>query len=95
MKLEASPVQDTHTRVPYIQTQLASLHMELQDLKKGKEAQPDTHLEVWCIKFKVEGHYKDQCPVYPNYLASRGPNPLKLEPNAEPSTRSNLWCSIF
>ena len=46
MKLEASPIGDAHTRVQKIQSQLANLTLELQDLKKGKE----TRSEVWCTK---------------------------------------------
>jgi len=51
--------------------------------------------EVWWIKCKVEGHYKDQCLVYPNYLVVGGPNPLKPKLSAGPSTESSVWCSIF
>ena len=69
--------------------------MELQYLKKGKEVRPDMRSEDWCIKCKVEGHYKDQCHVYHDYLTAGGPNPLKSEPSAGPSTESSVWCSIF
>ena len=37
MKLKASLVTDTHVGVQQIQSQLAAMHLELQDLKKGKE----------------------------------------------------------
>ena len=37
MKLEASPFGDTHARVQHRQNQLATLTLELQDLRKGKE----------------------------------------------------------
>lgn len=46
MKLGASPIQDTNLGVHQIQSQLASLYMELQDLKKGKEVENETHMEV-------------------------------------------------
>lgn len=59
MNLEASLIQDTNVGVQQIQAQLASLHMELQDLKNGKEVKSKTHSEVWCTKCKVEGHHKD------------------------------------
>jgi len=68
--------------------------MELQDLEKGKEAWSEMHSEVWCTKCKVEGHYKDQCPVYRNYVAAEGPNALKSEHSAGPSTGLSAWCSI-
>ncbi len=95
MKLEELLVQDTHVWVHQIQTQLPRLYMEIQYLKKGKNVQLDMCSEFWCIKCKAEGHCKDQCHVYLDYLATRGPNPLKLEPSAEPSTRLSVWCSIF
>jgi len=82
MKLEASLVQDTHIGVQQIQPQLASLHMELQYLKKRKEARSKMRSEVWCTKCKVEGHYKDKCPIYHYYVVVGGPNPLNLEPSA-------------
>ena len=43
MKLEASLLQDTHIGVQLIQPQLARLHMELQDLKKGNNVQSEMH----------------------------------------------------
>lgn len=42
--------------VQHIQSQLVSLHMELQSLKKGKEAQPEVRVEVWWMKYKGKGH---------------------------------------
>ena len=51
--------------------------MELQDLNKGKEVNSETHSEVWCTKCKVEGHHKDQCPMFWDYIAAGGPNLLK------------------
>lgn len=60
--------------------------MEIQYLKKGKEVRPHMRSQFWCIKCKGEGHYKDQCPVYRDYLAARSPNPLKPDPSTGPST---------
>lgn len=37
MKLEASPVADTQVGVQHIQSQVAAMHLKLQDLKKGNE----------------------------------------------------------
>lgn len=50
MNLEASLIVDTSIGVQWIQTKLASFHMELQDLNKGKELRSEMWLEVWCIK---------------------------------------------
>ena len=61
MKLEASPIQDMNLGLQQIQSQLASLHMELQSLEKGKEVQNEARTEVWCLKCKGHGHDKDHC----------------------------------
>ena len=65
-----------------IQDQLANLTLQLHDIKKGKEVTE----EVWCIKCKAEGHHKDQCLMFQDYLNSGAPNPLNH--NARP------WCEI-
>jgi hypothetical protein len=40
---------------------------------KGKEKRED----IWCIICKEEGHEKENCPLFNEYLASGAPNPLK------------------
>jgi hypothetical protein len=40
---------------------------------KGKEKRED----IWCIRCKSEGHDKDNCPLFNEYLASGAPNPFK------------------
>ena len=81
MKLKASLIGDTHAGVQQIWNQFANLTFELQDLKNGKE----TRSEVWCTKCKAEGHYKDQCLVFKDYLASATPNLVNPD----------LWCDIY
>ena len=39
MKIEASPIGDVPTRMVQIQSQLANLTIQCQDIKKGREAQ--------------------------------------------------------
>ena len=46
MKLEASPLQEASAGMAQIQSQLANLTLQLQDIKKGKEIRE----EVWCTK---------------------------------------------
>lgn len=94
MKLESSSIADTSIWVQQIQTQLESLHMELQDIKKGKEVRSSMQSEVWCIKCKVEGHYKVKLPVYRDYSGTRMPSPLKPGLSVGPSIGLNVWCSI-
>lgn len=93
MKLEASPIQDTNLGVQQIQSQLASLHMDLQSLKKGK-VQNETRVDVWCLKYKGCGHSKYHFPVYQNYLIGGGHVPLKLENIVGTSTGVVPWCVI-
>jgi hypothetical protein len=47
----------------------------VEDMKKnkGKEKGED----IWCIGCKSEGHDKEKCPLFNEYLASGAPNPLK------------------
>ena len=72
MKLEASPLQEASAGMAQIQSQLANLTLQLQDIKKGKEIRE----EVWCTKCRTEGHSKEHCLVYAEYLAAGAPNPL-------------------
>ena len=72
MKLEASPLAETSTAMKNLQNQLANLMLQMHEIKKGKEIAQ----ELWCIKCKGQGHTKDNCPVFVEYLASGAPNPL-------------------
>ena len=72
MKLEASSIAETSVGMTQIQNQLAQLTLPLQEIKKDKEVQE----EVCCTKCKTEGHSKENCPVFAEYLASGAPNPL-------------------
>jgi len=82
MKLEASPIGETGIRMAQIQHQLANLTLQLWDMKKWKEVRE----EVWCIKCNKEGHHKDQCPLFQEYLATVAPNPL--------NHGAGPWCKI-
>ena len=82
MKLEASPLAETSTGMTTLQNQLANLTLQLHELKKGK----DVAQEIWCVKCKAQGHSKDNCPVFVEYIATGDPNPL-------PQTHGP-WCEI-
>ena len=45
---------------------------QLQDIKKAKEDRND----LWCTHCHADGHTKDTCPTFRNYLLSGAPNPL-------------------
>ena len=53
-------------------SQLANLTLQLHEIKKGKEVAQ----ELWCTKCKGQGHTKDNCLVFVEYLSSGNPNPL-------------------
>jgi hypothetical protein len=72
MKLEASPLAETSAGMSNLQNQLANLTLQLHEIKKGKEVEH----ELWCTKCKAQGHTKDNCPVFVDYIASGAPNPL-------------------
>jgi hypothetical protein len=75
MKLEASPVVEVNPNMSQILNQLNSLSLQVEDMKKdkGKEKRED----IWCIKCKLEGHDKDHCSLFHEYLASGVPSPFK------------------
>ena len=62
MKLEASPIGNVATGMVQIQSQLDNLKIQLQDIKKGNEAQED----LWCTKWRMDGHTKDNCLTFMN-----------------------------
>ena len=72
MKLEASLVAKISVGMVNIQNHLANLTLQLHDMKKGKEVRE----EVWCTKCRTEGHSKEHCLVFAEYLASGAPNPF-------------------
>lgn len=64
-------------------------------MKKGKEAQPEVHAKVWCLKRKGHGYDKGHYPIYQNYLIGGGLVPLKPENNIGLSTGAVPWCAIY
>lgn len=94
MRLHATPIQDVTLGVQKIHSQLQSLCLEFHSLKKAKETKLEVHVEVWCIKCKSEGHDKDHCLVFANYISGGGPIPLKLKAPVAPSMGAVLWCAI-
>jgi hypothetical protein len=84
MKLEETPVGESNPGVSQILNQLTSLSLQVEDMKKerGKEKRED----IWCIRCKEEGHDKENCPLFSEYLASRAPNPLNQD--------TLPWCKV-
>ena len=42
---------------------------------------------LWCTKFRMDRHTKDNCLTFMNYVASGAPNPL--------NGKGLAWCHIF
>lgn len=82
MKLEDSPIGYTNAGMQQIQIQLANLTLQIQYIKKIKEVRE----EVWCTKCRSEGHSKEKCPIFRDYMASGALDPL--------NAGSYLWCEI-
>jgi hypothetical protein len=75
MKLESTPMGESNSGMSQILSQLTSLSLEVEDMKKdkGKYKRED----IWCIRCKSEGHEKEHRPLFHGYLAFGDPNPLK------------------
>ena len=82
MKLEVSLVGESGARTTQIQSQLANMSTQIQDIKKGKEI--DEY--VLCTRCKIEDHHKDSFLEFMYYLASSAPNPL--------NSQGMPWCRI-
>ena len=94
MRLHETLIQDVSLGVQQIHAELQNLCLEFQSLKKNRVARPEVCEEVWCLKCKSQGHDKDHCPIFTNYVAGGGSMPLRSEAQAGPSTRPALWCAI-
>lgn len=94
MRLHKTLIQDPNLGVQQIHAQLKNLCLEMQSLKQDKTTRPEMHDEVWSVRCKGQGHDKDHCPVFANYLVGGGPMPLRLEAQAGPSAAPAQWCEI-
>ena len=74
MKLESTPMGESSTCMSHILSQLTSLSLQVEDMKKhnGKDKRED----IWCVRCRSEGHDKEHYPLFQEYLDSGAPNPL-------------------
>ena len=72
MKIKASPIGGDMTGMVQIHSQLSNLMIQLQDIKKVKEAQED----LWCTKCRTDGQTKDNYPTFMNYVTLGAPTIL-------------------
>ena len=88
--MHETPIQDPNLGIQQIHVKLKKLCLEMQSLKQDRTARPEVHDEVWCVKCKGQGHDKDHCLVFANYLTRGGPIPLRPEAQVGPSTMPAL-----
>jgi hypothetical protein len=74
MKLESTPMGESNSGMSHILSHLTSLSLQVEDMKKYKGK--DKRDEIWCIICKLEGHDKENCPLFHEYLASGDPRSL-------------------
>jgi hypothetical protein len=74
MKLESAPMGESGSGMSQILSQLTSLSLQVEDMKKDKGK--DKREDIWCIRCKSEGREKENCLLFREYLASRDPSPL-------------------
>jgi hypothetical protein len=75
MKLESTPMGESSSGMSQILSQLTSLSLQVEDMKKDKGK--DKREDIWCVRCRSEGHDKEHCPLFHEYLASGAPSPLK------------------
>ena len=95
MRLHETPIQDPGLRVQKIHVKLQNLSLEMKSLKQDRTPRSEAREEVWCSKCKGQGHDKDHCLVFVNYLAGGGPMLSRPEAQAGPSVALALCFVIF
>jgi hypothetical protein len=75
MKLESNPMGESISGMSQILSQLTSLSLQVEDMKKEKGE--DKREDIWCVRCRSEGHDKEHFPLFNEYLASGAPIPLK------------------
>jgi hypothetical protein len=75
MNLESTPMGESSSGMSQILSQLTSLSLQVEDMKKDKGK--DKREDIWCVICRSEGHDKEHCPLFHEYLSSGAPSPLK------------------
>jgi hypothetical protein len=75
MKLESTPMGEYSSCMSQILSHLISLSLQVEDMKKDKVK--DKREDIWCIRCKLEGHDKENYPLFHEYLAFGALRPLK------------------
>jgi hypothetical protein len=64
MKLESTPMGESSSGMSQILSQLTSLSLQVEDMKKDKGK--DKREDIWCVRCRSEGHDKEHCPLFNN-----------------------------
>lgn len=91
MRLHETSMQDPNIGFQQIHVQLKNMCLEKQSLKQDKTVQPEVCEEVWCLKCMRQGHDKDHCLVFANYITEGGMMPLR----PKYQERSNMGLALL
>jgi hypothetical protein len=80
LQLEENQYQKTDPTIEELKEDLKNLTFQLNQ-NKGKEKRE----VVWCTTCRTEGHHKNECPTFVQYMETGVPNPF---PTGGP------WCEI-
>jgi hypothetical protein len=84
MKLESSPMGESSSGMSQILSQLTSLSLQVEDMKKDKVK--DKREDIYCVICIFEAHDKEHYPLFYDYMASGASIPFK---------QVNLpWCDV-
>jgi hypothetical protein len=75
MKLESTPMGESISGMSQILSQLTSLSLQVEDMKKDKGN--NKREDIWCVICILESYDKEHCPLFHEYLASGALSPLK------------------
>ena len=94
IRLHETPKQDPNQGIQQIHVQLQNIFLEMKSLKQDKTIRLEVHEEICCLKCKCQGHDKDHCMVFVNYISGGGPMHLRLKVEAGSNAGPTLWCAI-
>jgi hypothetical protein len=80
LQLEENQYQQTDPTIEELKEDLKNLTFQLNQNKNK-----DKREVVWCTTCRMEGHHKNECPTFTQYMAAGMPNPL---PTGGP------WCEV-
>jgi hypothetical protein len=80
LQLEENQYQQTDPAIEELKEDLTNLTFQL-----NKNKNKDKREAVWCTTCRTEGHHKNECPMFAQYMEAGMPNPLPP---------GGLWCEI-